>query len=102
MKLISMVRNRNTLKDKMLKIASSPLTRNGLYLALLGGAFTFGMYYQESKMIRDEVHQERILNEKLYHCLSENLSLQDKCNQLKQEIKELNFQIKLNNDKKQE
>lgn len=99
-KLFDMVRNKNTLQEKILKIVSSPLTKNGLYLALLGAAFKFGTFYKESIMIREEAKQECDFNEKLYHFQSENLTLQDKCNQLKQDIKELNFQIKHNNEKR--
>lgn len=74
----------------------------GISGAFIVGVFAFGRYYQESIMIRNEAQRECIFNEKLYHYQRENLTLQDKCNQLKQEIKELNFQIRrtMVNDKK--
>lgn len=95
-----MVRNKNTLSEKLLTALTTPVAKIGILVSIATGGFTFGKYYQESIMIRNEAQQERIFNEKLYHYQSENLMLQDKCNQLRQEIKELNFQIKQNNGKR--
>lgn len=99
-KIINMVRNKNTLSEKILMAFTSFWAKLGISGAFIVGVFAFGRYYQERIMIRNEAQRECIFNEKLYHYQRENLTLQDKCNQLKQEIKELNFQIRQNNGKR--
>lgn len=85
--------------DKIISVFTSFWAKAGITLGFIAGVFWFGRYYQESIMIRESAKQERFFNEALYQCQKENLTLQDKCNHLKQEIEELNFQIKQNNGK---
>jgi hypothetical protein len=73
-------------------------TQTTIALAVLGGAFKLGMYYQETKMIREENKADALENEKLYLLRKEIIDLKGECNQLKLENKELNFQIKHNNE----
>ena len=91
---------KKTTAEKIISVFTGFWAKAGITLGFIAGVFWFGRYYQESIMIRESAKQERSFNEVLYQYQKENLALQDKCNCLKQEIKELNFQIEQNNGKK--
>lgn len=52
-------------------------------------------------MIRENTKQERDFNEMIFQFQKENLSIQEKCNHLQQEVKELNFKINKQNESKE-
>ena len=80
---------------------SSFWAKAGITLGFIAGVFWFGRYYQESIMIRENTRQERDFNEMIFQYQKENLSLQEKCNHLQQEVKELNFKINKQNESKE-
>lgn len=82
-----------------------------IFSILIGGGFKFGMYYQQSRMERNETimirdytnqYQEKLVekNNQIYQCQKENLALQDTCIRLRQEIRELTFYINRKDAKK--
>ena len=51
--IINMVRNKNTLSEKILMAFTSFWAKLGISGAFIVGVFAFGRYYQESIMIRN-------------------------------------------------
>ena len=96
-----MSKKKETRSEKIIMAFSSFWAKAGITLGLIAGVFWFGRHYQESIMIRENTRQERDFNEMIFQYQKENLSLQEKCNHLQQEVKELNFKINKQNESKE-
>ncbi|MEE1317254.1 MAG: hypothetical protein U0K35_08515 [Prevotella sp.] len=96
-----MSKKKETLSEKIIMAFSSFWAKAGITTGFIAGVFWFGRYYQESIMIRENTKQERDFNEMIFQFQKENLSLQEKCNHLQQEVKELNFKINKQNESKE-
>ena len=96
-----MSKKKETLSEKIIIAFSSFWVKAGITAGLIAGVFWFGRYYQESIMIRENTKQERDFNKMIFQFQKENLSLQEKCNHLQQEVKELNFKLNKQNESKE-
>lgn len=81
-------------KERILNIIESKWTKVGVYSAIAGAGYWFGTYRQENICIRNEAKTISDNNEKFYQLQQENLKIQNECNSLKLEVKELTYQLK--------